>query len=210
MQPLSLTYSFFKNIFHFFLLPIALLIFSNAESQPVKVQVSYVAKFNHAGGDTIYYDPGRKLSWRDFKGTPVQNTFEAALTSSGYAYDAGVEFSDKNILLRIGVFSFFTKHNSWKRHNINDSFHLEHEQHHFDITYLGALNFIKEIQRTHFTVENYGQQLRAIFKKSYLENNQWQDQYDKETSHSVNEVQQTEWNKKINGLLANAAPGANR
>ncbi|MFI5205119.1 MAG: hypothetical protein ACHQF2_11540, partial [Flavobacteriales bacterium] len=35
------------------------------------------------GGDTIYYNPDKKLTWSDFKGRPVGGSAAGAITESG-------------------------------------------------------------------------------------------------------------------------------
>ena len=96
---------------------------------------------------------------------------------------------------------FFTKSLSWKKPSINSDFHLLHEQVHFDITRLGAENFIKELLNAKFTKDNYNQVLDSVFDKSYAENFALQEQYDKETQHSINRQVQLQWNDKIGGEI---------
>ena len=102
------------------------------------------------GGDTIYYDFNRTLKWTDFKGKPDENYFAGAVTASGFAFDSQVDFDGTNIFLNIGVYTFFTKNDSWKKPGINSDYHLLHEQHHFDITRMGSENFINEIKEGSF------------------------------------------------------------
>jgi predicted secreted Zn-dependent protease len=84
-----------------------------------------------------------------------------------------------------------------KKPEINSAYHLLHEQHHFDITRLGAERLIEELAKAEFTEENYRSMLNSIFEKTYRENNQLQLQYDGETSHSLNTEKQKEWNDRI-------------
>ncbi|HEY5407826.1 MAG TPA: hypothetical protein VIJ92_12095, partial [Ginsengibacter sp.] len=95
------------------------------------------------------------------------------------------------------VYTFFTKSDSWRKPQINSDYHLLHEQHHFDITRIGAEKFIAEIQKANFTKGNYAALLTSIFDKVYQENSDIQHLYDKETNHSINVEKQLEWNDKI-------------
>lgn len=147
--------------------------------------------------DTIYYDFNRNLTWQDFKGTPDNNHLGGAVTSSGFAFDSQINFDGKNIYLDIGVYTFFTKNDSWKKPEINSDYHLLHEQHHFDITRLGSQKFITELAKAHFTKENYKALLTSLFGKAYKENESIQLQYDRETNHSLEVDKQLVWNKKI-------------
>jgi hypothetical protein len=63
---------------------------------------------------------------------------------------------------------------------------------------LGAENFIKELVNSKFTKDNYNKVLDSVFDKSYNENFALQEQYDRETQHSINRQVQLQWNDKIN------------
>ena len=147
--------------------------------------------------DTIYYDFNRNLTWNDFKGKPDENYFGGAVTASGFAFDSQMNFDSTNIYLNIGVYTFFTKNDSWKKPQINSDYHLLHEQHHFDITRIGSEKFVAELGKAHFTKENYNALLTSIFDKAYKEDESMQLQYDKETNHSLDVDKQIEWNNKI-------------
>ncbi len=95
------------------------------------------------------------------------------------------------------MYTFFTKHDSWKKPNAHIPYHLEHEQHHFDITRLGAAKLEDEIRKAHFTRNNYKSLLNSIFDKVYNEEIAWQKQYDLETQNSMDSAKQLQWNKKI-------------
>ncbi len=181
----------------FFLL-IFLFVFSiQSFSQKIIVNIFAENKKANSSNDTIYYDFNRRLSWNDFKGKPDENFFAGAVTASGFAFNAEMNFDGRNIYLNIGVFTFFTKNDSWHKPEINSAYHLLHEQHHFDITKIGSERFIDELQKAHFTKENYNKVIESIFNKVYKENEDLQEQYDKETMHSINVDKQNEWNDKI-------------
>lgn len=147
--------------------------------------------------DTIYHDVNSRLTWKDFKGVPDTKHFGGAVTASGYAFDADIKIEGKVVYLNIGVYVFFTKSHSWKKPSINSDYHLLHEQLHFDITRLGAENFIKQLVNSKFTKDNYNQLLEQVFDRSYNENIALQNQYDRETQHSINRQIQLKWNAKI-------------
>jgi hypothetical protein len=147
--------------------------------------------------DTIYHDVKTRLTWNDFKGVPDTKHYGGAVTASGYAFDADIKIEGKIIYLNVGVYVFFTKSQSWKKPNINSDYHLLHEQVHFDITRLGAENFIKQLVNSKFTKDNYNQVLDSVFDRSYNENIAMQDQYDRETQHSINRQVQLKWNDRI-------------
>ena len=60
--------------------------------QNIHMNVHYVNKTNQPNNDTIYYNANKKLTWNDFKGTPDPNHFGGAVTASGFAYNADMEY----------------------------------------------------------------------------------------------------------------------
>ncbi|MGI8582444.1 MAG: DUF922 domain-containing protein [Chitinophagaceae bacterium] len=184
----------FKELFSFLSF---IFICSSCWSQKVLVNVFMQDRATITTGDTIYHDLNKRLTWKDFKGIPDAKHFGGAVTASGYAFDADIKIKGKIVYLNIGVYVFFNKYQSWKKANINSDYHLLHEQVHFDITRLGAENFIKQLVNSKFTKENYEKLLNSVFDECYNENAAWQQQYDKETSHSINKTEQLKWNYKI-------------
>lgn len=188
----------FKKIFSLLLLA---LFFSNSYSQKVLVNVFFVNKVAKPSSDTIYYEASKPLAWKDFKGNPDLKHFGGAVTASGYAFDADIKQEGKIIYLNIGVYVFFLKNESWRKPNINSDYHLLHEQRHFDITRLGAENFIKQLVKSSFTKDNYNDILNTVFDRTYNDNISLQDKYDIETQHSIKKDQQLMWNDKIAGEI---------
>ena len=168
-----------------------------AFSQKVFLKVSIENKISNPANDTIYYSINRLLTWDDFKGVPDYNSPGGAITASGFAFNANMNMIGKDIYLNIGVYTFFSKKNSWKKPNINSSYHLVHEQHHFDITRISAGKFCDELLKANFTVTNYSKLLSALFDKAFNENKALQEKYDNETRHSINTSEQLKWNDKI-------------
>jgi hypothetical protein len=161
------------------------------------VKVYLENKVSNPESDTIYYDFNKKLTWHDYQGKPDMNSFAGAITSSGFAFNSHMNFDRDHINLTIGVYTFFSKKDSWKKPNINTDYHLLHEQHHFDITRIGAQKLVEELQKVNFTKANYNVLLSAAFNKVYDENIALQHQYDRETKNSMDVKKQLEWNEKI-------------
>jgi hypothetical protein len=172
-------------------------------SQKITLNVFIENKINHPESDTIYYDFKRKLTWQDFQGKVPPAAKWGAMTASGFSFNSQMEDDgDKHIVISVGVYTFFTKNDSWKKPDINGAYHLEHEQHHFDITRLFAQKFANEIRNTHFTKSNYRKLLYSIFDKVYGESVAYQHQYDNETKNSMDVQKQTEWNEKISAEIS--------
>ena len=171
-------------------------------AQKIDVNVFIENKINHPKSDTVYYDFNRKLTWQDFQGKVPSSVPWGAMTASGFSFNSSMEENENNIQISVGVYTFFTKHDSWKKPEVNSAYHLEHEQHHFDITRLGAQKLVEEIKKAHFTKNNFQKLLNSIFNKVYDENIAWQHQYDKETKNSMDIAKQKEWNEKISAQIA--------
>lgn len=170
-------------------------------SQKVVVNVFTELKTAPQNSDTIYYDFNRKLTWNDFQGKVSVNIPWGAMTASGFSFNSSMNYDGKNIDITVGVYTFFTKHDSWKRPDINSLYHLEHEQHHFDITRLYAQKLVEEIRKANFTKDNYRNLLNSLFDKSYDESVALQRQYDLETKNSMDSTKQSEWNKTISSEI---------
>lgn len=166
-------------------------------SQKVTVQVFTADYKNRPGSDTIYYNFNQPLTWNDFQGKVPGSVPWGAMTASGFSFNSSMKEEDNNLEISVGIYTFFTRHDSWKKPEVNSAYHLEHEQHHFDITRLGAVKLEDEIRKAHFTVNNYRTLLNSIFDRVYREEMVWQKEYDEQTQNSKDTAQQQQWNKKI-------------
>ena len=182
---------------HIITILITILISLPLFSQKVTVHVFLDNKINRPSSDTIYYDVNRKLNWQDFQAAPPVNAQWGAMTASGFSFNSSMNDDGKNMEITIAVFTFFTKHDSWKRPDIHSAYHLEHEQRHFDITRLGTERLVAELRKAKLTGQNYRKVIHSIFDKIYDENSAMQQEYDKETKHSIDTVKQKEWNERI-------------
>lgn len=176
-------------------------------SQKVTVHVFMENKTAPETSDTIYYNFDRKLTWKDFQGKPQPGVPWGAMTESGYSFNSSMNMDGDKIDITVGVFTFFIKHDSWKKPDINSDYHLEHEQHHFDITRLHAQKLLEEIEKANFTGSNFKQLLNSIFDKVYDENIAMQHQYDLETKNSMDVQGQTKWNQKISDEIEKLKDG---
>ncbi|MGC4102641.1 hypothetical protein [Ferruginibacter sp.] len=178
-----------------------LLIGEKAVAQTVAT-VRWSAYHPSEKSDTIYYDPAKKLIWRNFKGTAGEPAEAAALTSSGFGYDAMVRMSGGRITIIIDVYCYFSKERSWVRKGYETDYALNHEQHHFDVTYIVANNFINKLNKAAFTAGNYSDLIEKIYRESCNELDKMQNDYDGQTSNGRLKDIQDEWNKKINQQLS--------
>jgi hypothetical protein len=153
-------------------------------------------------GDTIYYNPDNKLEWDDFKGTPTNNSIAAAITESGFGYRMSMNSVNGRTQVNIAVMCYFNKKGSWVRKGMDSDYALTHEQHHFDITYINACQFIEKLRAANFNISNYTSLVDKIHDECYEALGKMQDAYDGETMNGrLNRVQHV-WNRKIDKQLA--------
>ena len=153
-------------------------------------------------GDTIYYDPEKKLDWADFKGRPVAVSPAAAITESGFGYKMSMQSLNKKTNVVITVFCYFNKQHSWVKKDMDSDYALLHEQHHYDITYINACLFMQKLKDAQMNLGNYNYLVEKIHDESFEALEQMQNEYDGQTYNGrINRIQNT-WNKKIDQQLA--------
>ncbi len=171
-------------------------------AQPLAASVTLSKRMAPAASDTIYHRPGQLLVWDDFVGTPNQGGRVAALTSSGFGFDAGMSYSNRKGKININVYAFFNKSKSWVKPDRKTGYILAHEQLHFDISCIGMLLFVQKLRLANFTVQNYSAELNRIYSDAYKLMYNMQDDYDKGTNNGLQRNEQQEWSERIKGQLA--------
>ncbi|MEP6712163.1 MAG: hypothetical protein ABJA37_07105 [Ferruginibacter sp.] len=152
--------------------------------------------------EVIYYNPSKNLQWPDFKGASNTGGIVAAITMSGFGYKASMKNNGSNGQLNIGVYCYFNKDKSWVKLDKKTGYILNHEQHHFDISFIAATIFAGKIRNAVLTAGNSNAQLQSIYKECCDLMNKLQDDYDGQTRNGqVKEVQQ-KWNDYLDKKLA--------
>lgn len=144
--------------------------------------------------NTIYYNPGKNLLWEDFRGVPGALSPVAAITASGFGYKANMSSSNGKGEINVAVYCYFNKKGSWVRPGKTTSYILNHEQHHFDVSYLAAGIFINKLKNTVITSSNCNTLLPRIYKECCDMMNKMQDDYDSQTMNGQLEDKQKKWN----------------
>ncbi|MEP7164018.1 MAG: hypothetical protein ABI741_04945 [Ferruginibacter sp.] len=153
--------------------------------------------------EVIYYAPENKLLWEDFKGkVPAENGRVAAITMSGFGYSASVTTSAGKGELNIKVYCFFSKNRSWVKPGKTTAYILNHEQHHFDISYIAACIFVDKIQSAIITTKDYNSLLPRIYDECIDAMNKMQDDYDGQTRNGQETAFQEKWDKFIDNKMA--------
>lgn len=144
----------------------------------------------------VDWNANRKLSWDDFKGKPVPNSNNAALSSTSIHFSFG--YGDKGF--RYSISCQFDKNSSWVR--VRNNYILSHEQAHFDITELHARKLKKAISNYRYNEATVSEDLNKMYEDIMKQHHELQSRYDLETDHSRNPENQSAWLKKIKEELS--------
>jgi hypothetical protein len=141
--------------------------------------------------ELLEWSAGRRLNWADYKAKPDPQSDAAATTTSylGISYNINPAGFSYKITCR------FSKTRSWGLHKTD--YILSHEQGHFDISEIFARKLNKRMSEYRFNKRSYQNDLDAIYQEIINEKIEMQNQYDRETNHSINKEKQAEWLKNI-------------
>jgi len=138
-------------------------------------------------------ETSRLLTWDDFKGRPDNAIAYYAFTywNTTYKYDA-FQFKGDTVKWQVQIAVELGK-NSWKKKDkITDTL-LKHEQGHFDIGILCAMEMQETINTTIFLKNNYQSKLSTLIREIAEKYKKMDLQYDEETNHYANREQQWKW-----------------
>lgn len=145
--------------------------------------------------ELLKWNAARKLTWADYKARPDPDSDAAASTTTVL----NIEYNISNNSFSYKIKSNFIKNRSWGRHK--DAYILSHEQGHFDIAEIFARKLHKEMSAYKFNSRTYQKDLKKIYEEVTDEKEETQNDYDRETRHSINKEKQAEWLKKIEKML---------
>ncbi|MBW8686142.1 DUF922 domain-containing protein [Chitinophaga rhizophila] len=152
--------------------------------------------------DSLFYQPHRKLQWTDFKATPPLRGPSAAVSYTSFAYEGSSLLKKDTLQINLTLQVFFIKSASWVKSFARDSYALEHEQIHFDITWLVALRFQQRIRAMELTAEDFDSIIQYQYIESFREMNKLQEAYDRETNHGLDPAAQKNWKRSVGEALA--------
>ena len=139
----------------------------------------------------------RKLEWSDFKGLVPNKSKFHALTQSAI----NLEFDTDKHVLEFTIETIFDPQLSWRTEDVN-TYMLQHEQVHFDITEYHARLLRKAIINKKFkSFASINREVSEVYHEIHEKAKEMQEAYDHETEHSLNKEAQAKWNKKMSRLL---------
>ena len=184
-----------------FLLSFFCLLFGLSSFAQFSSNVYWTENTNMAASETIYYSPKQLLTWKDFNGQPDPNSTAAAITASGFGYKADFKSVGNKSQLNIGVYCYFNKKNSWVRPGKTTAYILNHEQHHFNISFIAAGFFLDKIKAAAITRQNYNSMLPKIYNECVAMMNKMQNEYDGQTKNGQLKEIQEQWNTYISDKM---------
>ncbi len=183
--------------------------FTTVLAQPVTVNIEYTVAIPNPTGKLIFYNPGELLTIAAFAGNTDINSSAVAITSSGFAFKAGFKNAEGKATLIIKVYCSLNKQMSWMKPAGKNEYILQHEQQHFNISYLGAIEFMQQLKAAIFTIDNYNKLIEKLYNQSAKNMEDLQQAYDGETHNGIIKDRQHYWNEKINKRLISSRSDTN-
>lgn len=146
--------------------------------------------------DSICWEKGIKLAWKDFQGEPDTLTTNIGTPAlAGTAASIRYRLTEREAI-SVKVSVEFLKKRSWSK-DTTSLLCLMHEQLHFDIAELYARKIRKKVEELNdqeiHDIESFNKEVKDLLQ----ERNKMNQQYDKETGHGVVDFVQERWNMKI-------------
>lgn len=157
--------------------------------------VPLLAKTQSASDDLLAWHAEKRLTWADYKATPDEQSDAAASTASVLTISYNI--SSEGFTYKIEC--KFSRTKSWVLHR--SDYILAHEQGHFDIAEIFARKLNKKMGEYKFHKKTWQKDLDKIYQDIIMEKEKMQNDYDRETNHSINKEKQAEWLKRIRQLL---------
>jgi FtsZ-binding cell division protein ZapB len=150
--------------------------------------------------EEIIWSKRNTVEWKDFKAQPQMQSPQAASINTGIQYSWKTEFINGKQVLNYKVYAYMKPSKSWVKPSEKSDYLLEHEQLHFDITEYHARKLKQAFD--HYELEpSIKNDLKRIYRQIVKERITMQNQYDKETQHSLNRMAQKQWQEKVRALL---------
>ncbi|QAA82902.1 DUF922 domain-containing protein [Aequorivita sp. H23M31] len=146
--------------------------------------------------EKIYWSSDTKLTWKDFRGTPLEKARFVASTRTGIHFKYTYSINEGDIKVEFTAESFFDPQESWYIPKKVSQNVLNHEQGHFDISELHARILKKRLQAKKFT-SGVKSEVEAIYLQLESERKAMQRKFDEETNHSLNLDKEKLWEERI-------------
>lgn len=169
----------------------------------VRLAFDTLVRANDPASDTLFYAPGRKLAWDDFRGKPPVTGPSGAVAYTSFSYEGSSSLRKDTLVITLQLQVFFVRSASWVRFDNHSDYALIHEQLHFDITRLVAERFKQKLKQTALNRDDYDSVIQYQYLQSFREMNRLQYAFDHETNHGTNPLAQARWRDNITIALKN-------
>ncbi|MBN8833799.1 MAG: hypothetical protein ABS68_13705 [Niastella sp. SCN 39-18] len=188
-----------KKLLIYFLFILVSITHTNAQ---LVTTISWTENTSMPEHEVIYYKPGNKLNWDDFKGKPRLEGNVAALTMSGFGYKSEISTIGNTGQLNISIYCYFNKPLSWVKPDKKTNYILNHEQNHFNLCFIVANQFFQRLKTSSITLQNYKSLLPKLYTEYTAVLNEMQNKYDAQTRNGQENGQQMQWDNLIMDQLA--------
>lgn len=153
--------------------------------------------------DTLYH-PVKRLDWSDFQGVPAFGSRYGAEIFTSFGFSMEMEVKNHILHIRLQGKCYMIRGISWVKSGNATPAALAHEQLHFDITQRSLAywkNLVHEFP-TYWHPDDWSAAIQQAYLQAFRHMNQRQKQYDAETLHGQNAMEQAKWEAqfKINRI----------
>jgi hypothetical protein len=160
-----------------------------------------------SASDTLAWHPETKLTWNDFLAeAPSRNNF-AAFTYTLISMEYSAKITNGKVTPKFEIYAAFNKRKSWVKNQkeARTAEILAHEQAHFDIAEITARKLRKALLNETYSRNNLEDKINTIYQETIQAGDTMQAQYDEESNHGLNKIQQLQWLKRVERELAELA-----
>ena len=143
----------------------------------------------------------RPLTWEDFLDRPGHASKNNASIFTSLAMEGSPFMENGVLVLPIEVKVYMLPHSSWVRAGGKNSYSLNHEQRHFDVTRVVGNRLINKLKQLDLNPENYEAEVNDAFFDFFREMNKLQEIYDARTKHGLDSIAQSRWNTILDQAL---------
>lgn len=138
-----------------------------------------------------------RLEWSNYLAKANALSDAAAVTASGITFGYSIEeLEDQVVNIDLEIAAHFYPEESWFKEKHANSYLLNHERLHFDITELYARKFRKRVKYLNYN-SNVKRELNRLYRKINKELDSMQKVYDAETDFSRDVPFQNKWNDYV-------------
>ena len=147
----------------------------------------YLGNISIPKSNKVCWNEERLLSWKNYKGKPNYRTLLDAVTSISISYS--IISKDE-----VSIDNCIIENKSWVKNNAKTHALLKHEQFHFHLSEVIARKMRRDVSLVKVPTIST---IKTIYDKWMLEFDEIQRQYDEETNHSQNDIEQLKWQERI-------------